>query len=242
MRRLRRWIGAAIALPLLLVAGLLLWAMLGAKPQDLPWTPLDLSQPVGLFTGRKLAGLTRDFPRCRALLDRAGIRYTALAEVREGQCGYGDGVRLDPGGSRQIGFVPSGVGMACPVAAALALWEWDVIQPAAFRHFGVRVTGIEHFGSYNCRRIYGRSAGPWSEHATADAFDVAGFRLADGREVSVLRDWPGKGPKPAFLREVRDGACRLYATVLSPDYNAAHANHLHLDQAARGEMGWRMCR
>ena len=46
----------------------------------------------------------------------------------------------------------------------------------------------------------------------------------------------------AFLREVRDGACDLFATVLSPDYNAAHADHFHLDQAARGAIGWRGCR
>jgi hypothetical protein len=40
---------------------------------------------------------------------------------------------------------------------------------------------------------------------------------------------------------VRDGACRLFATVLSPDYNAAHRDHLHLDEAKRGAM-WRACR
>ena len=46
----------------------------------------------------------------------------------------------------------------------------------------------------------------------------------------------------AFLREVRDGACRLFPTTLSPDYNAAHADHLHLDMAERGKMGWGVCR
>ena len=94
-----------------------------------------------------------------------------------------------------------------------------------------RVVAIDHFGSYNCRHIYGRDAGNWSEHATADAVDIAGFRLADGTRISVARDWKGDGPKAAFLREVRDGACRLFATTLSPDYNAAHRDHLHLDQA-----------
>ena len=36
---------------------------------------------------------------------------------------------------------------------------------------------------------------------------------------------------------LRDGACGLFATVLSPDYNAAHRDHFHLDQAARGRFG-----
>jgi len=59
--------------------------------------------------------------------------------------------------------------------------------------------------------------------------------------VSIQRDWPGNGAEGAFLRDARDGACKLFATVLSPDYNAAHADHLHLDQAQR-RGGWRMCR
>jgi hypothetical protein len=100
---------------------------------------------------------------------------------------------------------------------------------------------IDHFGSYSCRRIYGRDAGTWSEHATADAVDVAGFRLADGRRITVVGDWRREGAKAAFLHEVRDGACQLFATTLSPDYNAAHRDHLHLDQADR-TAGWRACR
>jgi len=40
----------------------------------------------------------------------------------------------------------------------------------------------------------------------------------------VLRDWNGDTPKAEFLREVRDGSCRLFSTVLSPDYNAARAD------------------
>ncbi|HST92644.1 MAG TPA: extensin family protein, partial [Brevundimonas sp.] len=61
--------------------------------------------------------------------------------------------------------------------------------------------------------------------------------LADGRKVSVLADWDGDGPAgpegSTFLKRIRDGACRAFGTTLSPDYNAAHANHLHLDGAIR---------
>jgi len=66
--------------------------------------------------------------------------------------------------------------------------------------------------------------------------------LSDGRRISVVGDWQGDDAKARFLRQVRDGACDLFATTLSPDYNAAHRDHLHLDQAARGAMGWRACR
>ena len=116
------------------------------------------------------------------------------------------------------------------------------MQPAARRHLGEPVTRIDHAGSYSCRRLYGRSAGQYSEHATADAIDVTGFRTGDDMTISIVRDWSGNTGKAAFLRDVRDGACDLFSTVLSPDYNAAHADHFHLDQAARGATGWRGCR
>ncbi|WCM27752.1 extensin family protein [Sphingomonas sp. QA11] len=240
MRTVRGLVGGMTIAAIMLATALLLFAALRGRPQDLPWTPLDLSQPIGMTTGRKLAGLTGDFPRCRALLDRAGVRYTALAEVKAGRCGYADGVRFDSGGSRRAAYSPADLGTACPVAAALSVWEWNVIQPAARRLLGSPVATIEHFGSYNCRRIGGSTA--WSEHATADAIDIAGFRLANGKRITMAADWKGDGPEATFLHETRNGACRLFSTTLSPDYNAAHRDHLHLDQAARGEFGWRACR
>ncbi len=210
-----------------------------SHPQDVPWTALDLRDPVGRFTLRKLVSLGDQLAQCRALLSQAGIADVPAPPKRNGeQCGYMDGVRL----VRETDFSPSGLVTACPVAAALALLQRDVLRPTAARHFAAEIASIEHAGSYSCRRLYGRAEGGYSEHATADAIDIIGFRLADGTRVSVLRDWHSDGPKGAFLRAVRDGACGLFATVLSPDYNAAHADHLHLDQAARGKMGWSLCR
>ncbi|HEY5723312.1 MAG TPA: extensin family protein [Allosphingosinicella sp.] len=230
-------------LALLGFAGLLLYGHARRHPEDVPWTRLDLGQPVGLFTGRKLAALGGEPSNCRAMLTRAGIRFTALPARSAGpQCGYGEAIRFRGGGALTIGWRPADLGTSCPVAAGLALWEWHVVQPAALEHFGARVASIDHYGSYSCRRLYGRESGGWSEHSTANAVDVAAFRLEDGRRISIAADWKGGGAKTRFLREVRDGACRLFATTLSPDYNAAHRDHLHLDQAGRGSMGWRACR
>ena len=241
MKLLRNTTAAIVVAALGLTLLLLLYAMLRDRPEDLPWTKLDLSQPVGLFTGRKLAALADDFPACRKALDGAGVRYTVLAPLSEesGKCGYEDAVRFRAGGPRRIGLAPSDLGMACPVAAALTVWEWEVVQPAAQRHFGQKVAEIEHFGSYNCRRMYNREGASWSEHATADAVDVAAFRLADGTRITLVGDWEAKGSKARFLRDVRDGACGTFSTVLSPDYNAAHRDHFHLDQAKRM---WLVCR
>lgn len=241
MRALRRGIARVVALLVLAALALIAFGYGRDRPQDLPWTPLDLGAPTGVFTGRKLTALHDAAPWCRALLAQSGIRFVALAPVSDGpHCGYGDGIRLVAGGARSVGYSPAGLATSCPVAAALAMWEWDVVQPAARARLGSAVTRIDHFGSYNCRHIAGRAG--WSEHATADAVDIAGFHLTDGTHITVARDWRGDGAKAAFLRDVRDGACHLFATTLSPDYNAAHADHLHLDQAARGVVGSRACR
>jgi len=232
-RRRRRYRGALTAIVLLAIATLAVLHF-RSRPWDLPWTKLDLAEPVGPFTSAKLAALGSDYPLCRALLDRAGVRYARLEPIAKGQCGYTDAVRLDPGGSRTIGFDPVKPGMACPVAAALAMWEWDVVQPAALRRFGSRVVTFEHFGTYNCRNIAGSAA--LSEHAHARAIDIAGFVLSNGKRITIARGWTGSGADAAFLHDVRDGACRLFATTLSPDYNASHHDHLHLDEAQRG--GW----
>jgi hypothetical protein len=239
LRRLK----ALLLLVLLAFLGLLGWGYARDHPEDMPWTELDLTQPVGAFTGRKLAGLAGEADQCRDLLERAGVRFNALPSRSAGpSCGYRDAVRFVAGGALTLAWRPSDLGVSCPVAAGLALWEWHVVQSAAVEHFGVRVAAVDHYGSYSCRRLYRRSEGGWSEHAAANAVDVAGFRLEDGRRVAVAGDWRDEGAKGRFLRDVRDGACRLFATVLSPDYNAAHRDHLHLDQAQRGAMGWRGCR
>ena len=233
---------------LLAVASILGWRefrqRLRKHPEQFPWTELRLSDPIGPFTGIKLAALGNEPSLCLALLRDAGLAETPFEQrpPDDVRCRFEDGVQVRPEAKSSIAYSPGGLVTSCPVAAALALWERDVVQPAARRHLGSIVVRIDHAGSYNCRRINGASAGPFSEHATADAVDLVGFRLADGRRISVLRDWPGDGAQAAFLREARTGACRLFATVLSPDYNRAHADHFHFDQADRGTFGWRLCR
>ncbi len=238
--RLLKTLAVLLLLAAVLAAGFVLTRR---GPEDLPWTTLDLGRPIGLFTLRRLAALTEDGPACEALLARAGVRFTPLPPRTSGACGYADGVRLEAGGARGATLAPAGLGTSCAVAAALAMWEWQVVQPAAIAEFGTPVARIDHYGSYACRRIYGRAEGAaWSEHATADAIDIAGFRLADGRRITVAGDWQGDGAEARFLHAVRDGACRLFSTTLSPDYNRAHHDHLHLDMAARGRRGWGACR
>ncbi len=209
----------------MLVAGR---AWLAEHPEHDPWAPLNLNDPPGWATRAKLAALADDVPACHAVLERSGIAFGALPAAGEGTCARLDRTRLD-----RFPFSPDRPPTTCQVAIALVLWQRDVVEPAAQEQFGQGVARIEHLGAFSCRRLYGRDTGAWSEHATGNAVDIAGFVLADGTRISVLRDWAGEGVKAAFLRRVRDGGCRSFSTVLSPDYNAAHADHFHFDMGAR---------
>ena len=227
-----------LLLVLFVAIGLALYEWGRGHPQDMPWTPLSLGDQVGRFTPLKLSRLRDDSARCRALLDEAGQSYHIASPVAAGaSCGYRDGISLKQ--SAGYAYVPHAT-VACGMAAALFLWEHQIVNPAARKYFGSAVVRVDTFGSYSCRRIRGTGDGGWSEHATANAIDIAGFRLADGRRLTVAADWSGNDPEARFLREVRDGGCRIFGTTLSPDYNAAHRDHLHLDLARRA--GWAFCR
>ena len=235
-RRIGRFAGDRRLALLLIAAGLLLTGRvwLAEHPEHDPWAPLDLRDPPGWATETKLIALREDAPACRAVLERSAIAHDVLEPAGEGACRREDRTRLT-----DYPLSPTTPPVTCPASIALLLWERDVLKPTAHNIFGSEIARIEHLGAYSCRRLYGRDSGAWSEHATANAIDIAGFVLADGTRISVLRDWSGEGEKAQFLRTVRDGACSSFATVLSPDYNAAHADHFHLDMSPR----WRgVCR
>jgi hypothetical protein len=118
----------------------------------------------------------------------------------------------------------------CNIAARLYMWEKHALQPTAQRYFREPVVEILHFGSFSCRTIAGSSH--MSEHASANAFDISGFRLRSGKVISVLNNWSTPSMESRFLHVARDTACDFFNLTLSPDYNAAHRDHFHVD------MGW----
>jgi hypothetical protein len=121
------------------------------------------------------------------------------------------------------------------MALGLARLE-SVLEEEAQRYFGQQVLRIEHGGTYNCRRM--ARFGLVSEHSYANAIDIRGFTLKNGRKVTVLNGFgdvsrPAMRPESFFLRSV---ANRLYdegafSVVITPFFDRLHRDHLHLDQA-----------
>ena len=199
-----------------------------------PWAPLDVRASPNLLTRFKLSRLQDDSGLCDQVLKTSGLRVSHQADSpADALCPLRNTLRVQ---GADVGLSSSFLA-SCPLAVAFALFERHSLQPAAEAVFGQAVTRVDHLGSFACRNIYNRADGRLSQHASANALDIAGFRLADGRSISVLKDWPGEGEKAQFLRQVRDGACNDFNVVLSPDYNAAHHNHFHLDMGR-----WGVCR
>lgn len=205
-------------------------------PRANPFAPLDLSEPDSWFLDFRLAALKTDAARCRTVLTGPAIAAEPVRDdpIMNG-CGWQNAVHV----SRTGGTHLAANKMTCEMAAALALWVQHAVEPAARRLLQADVRSIHHMGTYACRNIAGNPL--WrqfrSQHATANAIDIEGFMLSDGRTVSVARHWKGSGPEAAFLRDVHDAACRYFRVALGPDFNAAHANHFHLDRGV-----YRSCR
>lgn len=204
---------------------------LAIEDRWLPWTVLDLADPPNAWTALKLDRLDDDASACRTALDGSGWRFAAVRDRETGPgCGFRAAVRIDAGDAG----LASSVVLSCRAAVALAGWQRHALRPLAREHFGVDVARLEHAGGYVCRNVNHQREGRRSRHATADAIDVTGIVLADGRHLSVARDWTGDGANAHFLRALHRGACRWFDGAIGPDYNAAHRDHFHFDRGGPG--------
>jgi hypothetical protein len=194
-------------------------------PNYLPWGPVALDEPPTFLAKWQIGELDRDPEACFDALDRSSIQYRRLPDrpLRNG-CGVAARTNIV---KSHVAY-SSGFESPCALTAAL-YWYEEALNAIAERELGTQVARIDHFGSYACRNIYGRAEDRRSAHAQARAIDVAGFRLANGMTVSVLRDWGKDTPEGRFLKAAHDESCRFFGIVLSPAYNKAHANHLHLE-------------
>lgn len=163
---------------------------------------------------------------CLAALSRHDVDYQPVEvdDPHDSRCVVDTAVRV----RRIEAALNHPATMSCGLADRFDEFEREIVQPAARSEFSKRVTRIDHFGAYACRANTSMR-GRFSEHAFGRAIDIAGFRLADGTTISVEHDWSTSGPKRQFLYRVAQAACRYFSVVLTPDSNADHYNHFHLD-------------
>lgn len=215
----------------IIVTGIVLLSNKYVPHQHLPWQPLDMQAPTGFATDLQLLRVSLSpSSSCAKLIESVDDYQTRIADPHRPKgyepCGWNIAREIDQ--SQAASLRPQDVTMQCPLAVGTYVWMRE-IDASAKKHLGSGVKSIQHAGSYSCRKQVGNGSGQWSEHAYANAFDVMGFELDDGRVISVLKDWNGTSERKRFLRDVRKQACKIFRVTLSPDFNAAHADHFHVD-------------
>ena len=169
----------------------------------------------------------RSFNACLVDLAALGAKVQALPDRSwPNGCSATHAVKLVA-----IGIPVTNLGaVKCGLARPFVQWVQQAVQPAARARFGTYVVRIESFGSFACRPVNNVAGKALSEHARANAIDIAAFDLANGRRVTVREDWSGSDAQAqAFLRDLHAAACRRFNVVLGPEANAYHHDHFHFD-------------
>lgn len=199
--------------------------------RDGAWANVDPSDDL-------VPGPPDPLPDCDDRLARAGVTFKhsslPVHQERKLVCGAPQ-VVVYQRGPGHIAYEPSPL-LTCPMALALASFE-RIVQEQATAIFASPVVRVEQLGTYSCREM---AAYPgWvSEHAYANAIDLARFTLRSGVTIDVERDFDkGAGP-PArkaglFLRTISQRAYDedVFSHVLTPFFDANHRNHFHVDLA-----------
>lgn len=170
-------------------------------------------------------------PSCMRALAARGIAAQAWSAPRGNSCRVDTPVRAAAGPA--VAFAPP-LETSCAMLMAWADFEAEVAR-AALATLGSRLVAVQHYGSFACRRMTG-NAGRLSLHARARALDISGFRLDDGRVVTVAKGWRGRREERRFLRAVAEAACRHFSVTLTPASDRFHQDHLHVDIGP-----WRKC-
>lgn len=182
----------------------------------------------------QVGGLPTDGPLCIVGLVSANVAFDRLRDTANGDgCGISTAISL-----YETQTIPLNrpVQVSCGLALALLRYDTQVLQPLAQRITGSALVRVHHAGGYVCRgRTSNRSR--LSEHAFGRAIDIMAFEFADGRIARVKEHWRDRGPLGDFLRQASQGACGVFQVVLSPNADADHHDHLHLDVGP-----WKLCK
>ncbi len=193
-------------------------------------TPEFVSRPEPWRTHEESACLAGGYARPGPFL----VQRAALGGP--GYCGAAHPFEMTAATGGQVQMRPAAL-LTCPMIPAVNHWVLSVVTPAARRQFGLAVVELKVASSFACRPMNHVSGARISEHGHANALDISGFQLADGRWISVKDGWYGDARERAFLRYVHQASCEIFTTVLGPNYDANHRDHFHLDLARHGRDG-----
>ncbi len=182
-----------------------------------------------------------------ACLASGVVRQTPFLQTRSALggpsfCGTVHPFEMSAADDGRVSLKPAAL-VRCPMIPQIERWIRNTVVPASRYYFAASLVEVSVIASYSCRPMNNVHGAKLSEHGYANAVDVAAFTLEDGRKVTVKAGWSGDERERAFLRDIHDGACREFTTVLGPNYDGNHRDHFHLDLARHGSGGLgRICK
>jgi len=157
--------------------------------------------------------------------------------IGPGDCGAVDVVKLEAivlkDKSRVVVTPPAT--LRCQMAEALAHWvREDVV--AAVSGMGTAVRALDNYASFDCRGRNRIAGAKISEHGAANAIDIRGIALANGKFAGLTDRTIPKD----FRETIKKSICARFTTVLGPGSDGHHETHIHMDLAER-RGGYRLC-
>ena len=207
-----------------------------APADTTPAAPPDERGPAPTAIVVEPAAPPRDYQiACPAVMN-GEVTAKALPPIHENQCGLQSPLSLEAvmANGRSIPL-NAPVTTDCGMATALPRWVSDVDSYLKAKE-NTEIESLIVGTNYACRNVNNGEGGNLSFHAFGDALDVSGFTLADGRTITVEPAWLGTEAQGSrIIRFAHDAACTHFTTVLGPDANALHHEHLHIDLGCHGQ-------
>lgn len=126
---------------------------------------------------------------CARLLIPIELVFEPLPPLRENACGAPVPILLKALGSKAQVRIQPPAKINCALAAKLSDWLTKSVQPLAKKILNSPISEIHNVASYACRNRYNDPSKRLSEHALANALDVAAFKTADGKWIRILDYW-----------------------------------------------------
>ncbi|MGP3695850.1 extensin-like domain-containing protein [Rhodobacter sp. NSM] len=177
------------------------------------------------------AGAVRTLPGSAMVQGRKGsvcgdptIRGATLAPIagKIRGCGIADPVQVTAIDGVALSMAAT---MDCGTARALKTWINRGLRP----NLPSKVVKLQIAGAYSCRTRNNRPGAPISEHGRGKAVDVSGFTLANGKSVTIARDYR----REKMIQAAHKSACGIFGTTLGPGSDGYHEDHLHFDTIPR---------
>jgi hypothetical protein len=162
------------------------------QPQGATPPPPAQQQPAAEPEHWSEAEVATALKTCVQILGPIAANVETLAPIRQEKCGTPAPVALKRvgTGALSVELSPPAV-INCAMVAKISDWVEKVLQPTAREAFGASVIRMNSTSGYVCRGRNGDllPSGKISEHALANALDVASFTLSDGRTIDVGKHW-----------------------------------------------------